>query len=617
MHDIFQLLLEISIGVEYKFAIQLVQDNPEVLSQVIMNSKPGLLLEQRDPNFLLAFFVTLESGLESIIERSINECNENIFHRLASQSYLSVCEILANRLDKKYIAKLMLTRSNNSKFPLILALNSDQEIASLFWITCETAISHEPSLASFLKIKYNTASGVGSKRSKKNILHLCGEANKFSIFQDICFSPILSKDDVLQMLNAPSSPFNLIADDSCMTHILERFGLNSFSESTKQQIFNTICKHNMRQAMELFKNNIVVQDVIKYAKAKDDQGINAFMMAAIASSDHILMTLIVDIFLTKNCTVEEINEFLHDQDPEGRTLLNIIIAQGEALTFAREMIIKIERDFHRSEKGSKTIIPLVQCFQDKLGPSRDVAKALKDEKSYLTPTDRKFRTWVKVFLELLIPLSIYLQDVITDSFLTERYYEDFMNPTQPDKTHENCSETILPLIEDLSQILKIPKELKPGPIFYYSLAFLLIPIGCYFFEWYFQESQRLTREVIIKLNQIFFTFKNPLFFQLTDLRLNIDKSIWHMILTPFITLFWLLVHFFWILFWPLINLLKNYFTLGQYKTAVGEAKTAKHIKLEQNRTQSVRAHMFEVCIESTFQVKFKNTDLKPLTSIAH
>ena len=78
-----------------------------------------------------------------------------------------------------------------------------------------------------------------------------------------------------------------------------------------------------------------------------------------------------------------------------------------------------------------------------------------------------------------------------------------------------------------------------------------------------------------------------------------------MILTPFITLFWLSFHFVWILFWPLINLLKNYFTLGQYRTAVGEAKTAKHIQLEKNRTQSVRAHMFEVCIESTFQVKFK------------
>ena len=77
-----------------------------------------------------------------------------------------------------------------------------------------------------------------------------------------------------------------------------------------------------------------------------------------------------------------------------------------------------------------------------------------------------------------------------------------------------------------------------------------------------------------------------------------------MILTPFITLFWLSFHFIWILFWPLINLLKNYFTLGQYRTAVGEAKTAKHIQLEKNRTQSVRAHMFEVCIESTFQVKF-------------
>ena len=499
MHEIFQLILEISFGVEHKFVLQLVQENAEVLSQVIMMSKQGLLLDQRDPNFLLTFFVTLESGLESIIEHSINESNENIFHRLASKSYLSVIEILVNRLDKKYIARLMLTRSNNSKFPLILALNADQEIASLFWMTCETAISHEPSLASLLKIKYPTASGgsrSGSKHSKKNILHLCGEAKKFSIFQDICFSPILSKEDVLQMLNAPSSPFKLITNESCLTHILERFGLYSFSESTKQQIFNTICKHNMRQAMELFKNMTNVKDVIQYAKAKDDQGINAFMMAAIASSDQILLTLAVDIFLCKNCTTEEINEFLHVQDPEGRTLLNIIIAQGEDLVFAKEMMIKIERDFHRSQKGSKTIIPLVQCFQDKLGPSRDVAKALKDEKAYLTPTDRKFRTWVKVFLELLFPLGIYLQDVITDSLLTERYYQEFMNLTQPSSKSisDDCSDsvTFLKLVRDMS---KFPKELEAGPIFFYSLSFLLLPIGCYCLEWYFQESHRLTRQV--------------------------------------------------------------------------------------------------------------------------
>ena len=117
-----------------------------------MASKPGLLLEQRDPNFLLTFFVTLESGLESIIEHSINDCHENIFHRLACKSYLPVCETLGNRLDKKYIAKLMLTKSSNSKSPLILSLSADEEVASFFWMICETGIAQDPVLASFFKV---------------------------------------------------------------------------------------------------------------------------------------------------------------------------------------------------------------------------------------------------------------------------------------------------------------------------------------------------------------------------------------------------------------------------------------------------------------------------------
>ena len=48
---------------------------------------------------------------------------------------------------------------------------------------------------------------------------------------------------------------------------------------------------------------------IKYAKVKDAHGINAIMMAAMASSDQVLMTLIADIFLSQNCNFQEINEF--------------------------------------------------------------------------------------------------------------------------------------------------------------------------------------------------------------------------------------------------------------------------------------------------------------------
>ena len=74
-----------------------------------------------------------------------------------------------------------------------------------------------------------------------------------------------------------------------------------------------------------------------------------------------------------------------------------------------------------------------------------------------------------------------------------------------------------------------------------------------------------------------------------------------MMISPLIVLFWMLVHLIWILLWPLVNMVKTYFKEGQYSTALGADKIAKHAELEKKRTQSVRAHMFEVCIESTFQ----------------
>ena len=74
-----------------------------------------------------------------------------------------------------------------------------------------------------------------------------------------------------------------------------------------------------------------------------------------------------------------------------------------------------------------------------------------------------------------------------------------------------------------------------------------------------------------------------------------------MITNSFKMLYWILVHFLWIVFWPIINMVRTYFAQGQYETATGEDKIAKHLALEEKTVQSVRAQMFEVCLESSFQ----------------
>ena len=90
--------------------------------------------------------------------------------------------------------------------------------------------------------------------------------------------------------------------------------------------------------------------------------------------------------------------------------------------------------------------------------------------------------------------------------------------------------------------------------------------------------------------------------QLTDVLLEFDQSVVNMMFTPIYIVFYLILHIFWVIFWPLVNLSKVYWSQGRYRTAVGEVKTNKHLRLECKVTQSMRAHMFEVCIESTFQV---------------
>ena len=90
--------------------------------------------------------------------------------------------------------------------------------------------------------------------------------------------------------------------------------------------------------------------------------------------------------------------------------------------------------------------------------------------------------------------------------------------------------------------------------------------------------------------------------QLTDTLLEFDQGVSTMMFTPIYILFYLIYHIFLVIFWPFFNLTKVYWSQGQYRTSAGEVKTTKHLVLESKRTQSMRAHMFEVCIESTFQV---------------
>ena len=140
------------------------------------------------------------------------------------------------------------------------------------------------------------------KVNYKSLLHFCAEGQHFSLFENICSTQCLPREDVVACLNAEKSPLNQVTDGPMMFKILANIGLSSLTKETKQQVFNSICKHNLQKAMELFQDSLSTKEIIEFVKVKDtNEGVNALMMAAITCSDKVLMTMITSIFLSRHC----------------------------------------------------------------------------------------------------------------------------------------------------------------------------------------------------------------------------------------------------------------------------------------------------------------------------
>ena len=100
----------------------------------------------------------------------------------------------------------------------------------------------------------------------------------------------------------------------------------------------------------------------------------------------------------------------------------------------------------------------------------------------------------------MVPFSIYVQDIVTDGLLAGEYFKKWkdgitelstclpMNQTQ-------CSSDL----SDIHLLLKVPMELEPYPCFNYSIAFILMPLGCFFSEWFIHKRHALMKKVKICL----------------------------------------------------------------------------------------------------------------------
>ena len=152
LNDIFKLLLKVPMKNDQSCARDLISKHPQTFLNSVMDSSQGLFLDQQDPSFISTVVKSLGSNLKELIVHSQNIRGENIFHRLVANNFLEVGQYLISTLGQKFAAELILTKSANQKSPLILALSSDHEVASLFWTTCEEASLNCASLVELLKV---------------------------------------------------------------------------------------------------------------------------------------------------------------------------------------------------------------------------------------------------------------------------------------------------------------------------------------------------------------------------------------------------------------------------------------------------------------------------------
>ncbi len=176
-----------------------------------------------------------------------------------------------------------------------------------------------------------------------------------------------------------------------------------------------------------------------YAYIFDDKdkvaGNNGLMNAAVGTSDRVLMFLLgLILFNSSKKDEDHTNKVLHETNKNNHTLLNIVMSQGDKLSIQRDMILRVEREYHRS--GSKNIIlsrwglfmdfrdpdsndlyDLATCLKCRIGPSLAIGEAIEAERSART-TNSYTTGWIIAVLQFVLPFTIFVADVVTDALLT-------------------------------------------------------------------------------------------------------------------------------------------------------------------------------------------------------
>ena len=338
-----------------------------------------------------------------------------------------------------------------------------------------------------------------------------------------------------------------------------------------------LAKDNEASKIRAFTIECNILEVKRCCLTPDMNGNTPAMIAAYFNRKEALLALLGPFFTIPD-DKDQIFKLLHHRNKAGQNILSLVSLHIDTLFAAHALLLEFEAAAHDWNSYQIRL-----CLRKNLGSTKEAMVSLscleKIEKRPQKEDRRQYQPqlFARFLVSIFLVKSIfYAADVITDVILVINYWNEWKNETFPaahtkDLDLRRCtiSEMQLPL-NCYSQAISSAER------FIGTLVLICAPFALYFFE--------MLR---------FRTFSAWI-----ERKLGLDPG--HDGLMVYF-LKALVNSFVWIL-WPLISFFRYAFYLYKYEACVDSKKSETYkTKAQASQLASIRAHVIEVCIESSLQ----------------
>eukprot|EP00092_Neocalanus_flemingeri_P012384 GFUD01013352.1.p1 GENE.GFUD01013352.1~~GFUD01013352.1.p1 ORF type:complete len:1191 (+),score=213.83 GFUD01013352.1:87-3659(+) len=300
---------------------------------------------------------------------------------------------------------------------------------------------------------------------------------------------------------------------------------------------------------------------------------------------------------TKDEDVSKVDKMVHLQNNEGHNLTYLVFIHKQELQSSYGTILELEKHVHNhfeksnDEDVSEEIgederkIQGMQKYLKCLRESQISKMEIKSIKNVLDENEAGSKFIVLLVLSLgsfWFPLGTYTMDVSTDSLLTKDYYQNWMHQDDPNSTTSICN-------LNSTQLTDYPQCLDPFYKFVYSSVFMGLPWLFYFYEFVTSEIFRILIETCRREGDLaWMNLQNQSIGR--SFLISYMKASAATILLPLV-----------FLTWPVFTKLVHFYYIAKYRTSTEDKKSEFEDKMWNYALIAARAHILEVCIESSFQ----------------